>query len=75
MQDYIYTSYGTHSDNVEYVENRTTDAMEDDVEKIENVTLEQVMEYVNNGYMMLEYTHLIGDTYDVVIREEWQPVK
>lgn len=55
MDDYLFEHFAKNYKNIDTVDSKVEWAWQDDVEKIENVTIEQVMEYVNDCYRMLEY--------------------
>lgn len=66
MEDYIFQYYAKDYHDVYAVETKVEYAWADDVEIIEDVTLEQVMEYVNDCYRMLEYQYLWRDKWGLV---------
>lgn len=55
MEDYLFQHFAKDYKDVWAVESKVEYAWIEDVEQIKDVTLEKVMEYVNDCYRMLEY--------------------
>lgn len=55
IDDYLFEEYAAQYKNIDRVDEKVASAWEDEVERVENCTLETLLEYINDCYKMLEY--------------------